>query len=157
MQSLQGSPSVSSLGALDALPEGVKRCLAYLWQRSGDISPEGVSLAQLADVAGISAAELSAVFRRSLGLRPVEVLLMLRLERSLGLLENTTLPIAEVAAICGFRGAPHYFKVFWSAFSMAPLTYRSAARLGQAVRAQSPTLLGLLAQQAMNAGSPARR
>jgi transcriptional regulator GlxA family with amidase domain len=148
---------VSSLAALDALPDGVKRCLAYLRQRSGDIGPEGVSLARLAEVAGLSASELSAMFRRSLGLRPVEVLLLLRLERSLGLLENTTLPIAEVAAICGFRGAPHYFKVFWSAFSMAPLDYRSAARLGQAARAQSPTLLGLLAQQALNGGDPAHR
>jgi transcriptional regulator GlxA family with amidase domain len=151
MQSVQSSQPVGSRAALDALPEGVKRCLAYLAQRSADVSPEGVSMAQLADVAGLSAGELSRMFRRSLGLRPVEVLLMLRLERSLGLLENTTLPVAEVATLCGFRGAPHYFKVFWFAFSMSPLDYRSGARLGPVPRAQSPTLIGLVAQQALSA------
>lgn len=75
---------------------------------------------------------------------------MARLDRSLVLLEGTTLSIAEVAAASGFRGAPHYFKVFWFAFSLAPLDYREAVARGQRPSMRSSALQGLRAQQVLS-------
>jgi transcriptional regulator GlxA family with amidase domain len=131
------------------LTESVSRCLAYLRDESTNLGAPGLSLERLSALAGVSPKQLSRDFRSALGLRPMEVLLMARIDRSLVLLESTTLPIAEVAAASGFRGAPHYFKVFWFAFSMAPLDYRDAVARGQRPSMRSSALQGLRAQHVL--------
>lgn len=130
-----------------ALPEGVRRALPLLRANAAELGSGALSLEALARAAGSTPGELSRAFRESLGLRPLEVALLLRLDRSLGLLEHTALPIAEVAALCGFLGAPHYLKVFWSAFSMTPSAYREAVASGRARRLRSTSLAGLVAQR----------
>jgi AraC family transcriptional regulator of adaptative response / DNA-3-methyladenine glycosylase II len=132
------------------LPESVSRCLAYLHDSSTNLGAGGLSFERLSALAGVPSKQLSRDFRSALGLRPMEVLLMARLDRSLVLLEGTTLPIAEVAAASGFRGAPHYFKVFWFAFSLAPLDYREAVARGQRPSMRSSALQGLRAQQVLS-------
>ena len=138
-------PIPEQLDPRASLPESVSRCLAYL----RDACAAGLSLERLSALAGVSAKQLSRDFRSALGLRPMEVLLMARIDRSLVLLESTTLPVAEVAAASGFRGAPHYFKVFWFAFSMAPLDYRDAVARGQRPSMRSSALQGLRAQHVL--------
>jgi transcriptional regulator GlxA family with amidase domain len=130
-----------------ALPESVRRALPLLLANATELGTGALSLEALARAAGSTPRELSRAFRESLGLRPLEVALLLRLDRSLGLLEHTALPIAELAALCGFLGAPHYLKVFWSAFSMTPLDYREDRAQGRLRRLRSTSLAGLIAQR----------
>jgi transcriptional regulator GlxA family with amidase domain len=132
-----------------ALPADVRRALQLLRANATELGSGALSLEALARAVGSTPRELSRAFRESLGLRPLEVALLLRLDRSLGLLEHTGLPIAEVAALCGFLGAPHYLKVFWSAFSMTPSDYREACTTGRARRLRSTSLAGLIAQRVL--------
>jgi transcriptional regulator GlxA family with amidase domain len=136
-----------------ALPEGVRRALELLRENAGELGSGALTLEALARAAGSTPRELSRAFRETLGLRPLEVVLLLRLNRSLALLEHTALPIAEVAALCGFLGAPHYLKVFWSAFSMTPLDYREARDGGHGRRSRSTSLAGLIAQRVLEPGA----
>jgi transcriptional regulator GlxA family with amidase domain len=131
------------------LPDAVRRALQHLRESAAELGNDTISIDQLARSAGISPRDLSRAFRETLGLRPLEVALLLRLDRSLGLLEHTRLPVAEVAALCGFLGAPHYLKVFWSAFSMTPFDYREACAKGSGARSRSSSLAGLIAQRVL--------
>jgi transcriptional regulator GlxA family with amidase domain len=136
-----------ALGPSVALPDGVRRALEVLRKNAAELGSGALSLEDLARAAGSTPRDLSRAFRETLGLRPLEVALLLRLDRSLRLLEHTALPIAEVAALCGFLGAPHYLKVFWSAFSMTPLDYREDRAQGRVRRLRSTSLAGLIAQR----------
>jgi transcriptional regulator GlxA family with amidase domain len=138
-----------ALPTVVALPDGVRRALELMRRNAFELGSGALTLEQLALAVGATPHELSRAFREALGLRPLEVALLLRLDRSLGLLEHTALPIAEVAALCGFLGAPHYLKVFWSAFSMTPLDYREARARGRGRRSRSTALAGLIAQRVL--------
>lgn len=137
------APGAPPPPCLQPLPEQVGRCLEHLRRRASELGNDAVTLEELTSLSGLTHERLSREFRRSLGLRPLEVALLFRLERSLSLLEHTGLPVAEIAALCGFRGAPHYLKVFWFAFSMSPLDYREAAARGRAERLRSVAMRAL--------------
>jgi transcriptional regulator GlxA family with amidase domain len=48
----------------------------------------------------------------------------LRLERAKSLLEQTTMPIVEVAVACGFVSASHFSKMYRSVLGVAPTRSR---------------------------------
>lgn len=77
---------------------------------------EPLALAEVAGFAGLSQRRLQRLFRRYLNCSPSQHYLHLRLQRGRLLLLQTSLPIAEVAARCGFAGIrrfnSHYFKVY---------------------------------------------
>ena len=86
--------------------------------------PEGLSIASLARQLDMGEHRFTRLFRRSTGSTPYQFLLKKRLERARTLLENTTLPIAELALEAGFGSQSHFTSVFRQHFSVTPVAYR---------------------------------
>jgi AraC-like DNA-binding protein len=64
--------------------------------------PRTLTVARLADAAGLGASQFHVLFRRDTGKTPREMLADIRLDRACALLRDTTLPIAEIALAVGF-------------------------------------------------------
>lgn len=68
---------------------------------------EELSLARLAEVAGVSASHLKTQFRRSTGLAVHEYVVRRRVERAKALLSRGELPASQVALAAGFAHKSH--------------------------------------------------
>lgn len=91
-----------------ALPRGLSR--PQLRRVTGFIEAhldQDLSLARLADVAGVSASHLKTLFRRSLGLPVHEYVIQRRVERAKALLVAGHLPASQVALEAGFSHQSH--------------------------------------------------
>ena len=87
---------------------------------AGDLAVEDV-----ASATGISASLLYRLFREE-GSTPLAYLRSVRLRRAKQyLLENPKMPIAEIAARCGFSDSAYFCKVFRDAEHMTPGAYRA--------------------------------
>jgi PAS domain S-box-containing protein len=97
----------------------------------GSLGPLGVG--DLARVAGCSLDQLGRRMRRVFGLSPTQYLLRERVDRAARLLSTTDVPIAEVAARCGFYDQAMLTRHFGRLVGLTPAQYRSqhrAERLG---------------------------
>jgi AraC family transcriptional regulator len=85
---------------------------------------EPLSLEALAQQVGFSPYHFTRVFRQALGASPHQFVLRQRLERARQLLEQTDLPLAQVAVACGFAHQSHMTQVFAQRLGCTPRTYR---------------------------------
>lgn len=90
------------------LPRGLtrlqrQRLVEYIEAHLG----ETLTLAQLADVVGISASHLKVLFRRSIGMPVHAYVVQRRVERARALLLNSDLPLSQVALEVGFAHQSH--------------------------------------------------
>jgi AraC family transcriptional regulator len=85
-----------------------------------------LTLGTLAEVAHLSEYHLARMFRTSFGLPPAAWIAQQRVERARLLLRTTTLPLAQVAARCGYANASHFSHRFREAVGVAPTLYRQA-------------------------------
>lgn len=83
-----------------------------------------LTLDMIADSAHVSVSKCCRIFRRFSSYSPVSFLNQLRLGQSCVLLLNTELPIARVAASCGFPQPAHFSRVFQKTFGCTPREYR---------------------------------
>lgn len=137
---------VDAKAAFDAplvLPRAVEKCLTYAREHLQSSPELPLSLDALAEVSGVSPQHVCRLFKRTLALGPMECVRLLRLERSLTLLERTDLQVQEVARRCGFASAFHYSRAFRDAFGRSPLQYKKAFRQGHIPRGHSPVLRAL--------------
>ena len=87
-----------------------------------------MQIEDLGRMVGVSRRQLERLFRETLGRTPGAEIQRLRLERARELLAQSDLPIADVAAACGF-GTPEYLAtLFKKATGLTPLRYRSTVR-----------------------------
>jgi AraC-like DNA-binding protein len=73
---------------------------------------EPVSVADMAERAGLSASRFSRVFRARFGRPPHQFLLHLRIQRAQDLLHHTSLTLQQIAVQCGFTDVHHFAKAF---------------------------------------------
>lgn len=85
---------------------------------------ESLSLEQLAEVAGMSASNLSLVFRQKLQSSPIHFFTFLKIQRACYLLEFTNLRIKEVAYQIGYNDPFHFSRVFTNIMGKSPRTFR---------------------------------
>ncbi|MBM7789662.1 AraC family transcriptional regulator [Tenggerimyces flavus] len=91
---------------------------------------DDLSLRDLAGVANASPAHLSRLFRRTLGLSPIQYLRRHRLDHAKRLLTDTDLAVAQVAAAVGYADGFYFSRTFRRAEGMSPTQYRHARRPG---------------------------
>lgn len=87
-----------------------------------DCFHENVSLAQLADLAGLSAFHLARVFTKEIGVPPHSYQLQIRLKKATDLLAAGK-PLVEVALATGFCDQSHFQKAFKRKFGITPGQY----------------------------------
>jgi AraC family transcriptional regulator len=91
---------------------------------------DNVTMAEVAQAAGVHPVHLARVFRRYLGCTPGEYLRQRRLERSRTLLRETTRPLAAIALSCGYTDQSHFANAFKRDTHQTPGAYRRRARDG---------------------------
>ena len=84
---------------------------------------QNVSLSDMAGVVALSPVHFARQFKRTTGATPHQHLLNLRIERAKRLLAGP-LPIAEIAARCGFSHQEHLTRVFGRVVGLTPSAYR---------------------------------
>ncbi len=84
----------------------------------------GISLSDLAGVAGLSRMHFAAQFRATTGYRPREYLLHQRIEHAKSLLANSEMALAEVALAVGFCTQAHFSTVFKRITGNTPASWR---------------------------------
>ena len=106
MRVLALRPSTSRVGALP------KWRLRRVQEHLAANIAEPISLADMADAAGLSRMHFAAQFREATGCRPHEYLLQHRIERAKQMLVGTDTTLVEVALSVGFQTQSHFSTVF---------------------------------------------
>lgn len=86
-----------------------------------------LSPSELASMIGVSKRQLERLFRRHLNITPARYYLTLRLNEAKRLLEQSSMPIIDVAIACGFNSAGHFSYRYRSYFSVSPRQARVQA------------------------------
>jgi AraC family transcriptional regulator len=110
---------------INALPKWRLRRVEEYVQANFD---SGISLSDLAKVAGLSRMHFAAQFRAATGYSPREYLLNQRIEHAKSLLLNTETPLAQVALTVGFSSQAHFSTVFKRITSETPARWRCASK-----------------------------
>lgn len=97
-----------------------------------------LSTARLAKRAEVSVAHFSRIFRDATGASPHQYVLAARLDLARKLLAQSNLPIARIAAECGFCSQSHLTASFRDAHSATPAQYRTHFRLRSTVPGEPP-------------------
>ena len=87
-----------------------------------------LSLAELAEVASLSRAHFSTMFRRTTGQSPFSFLRRYRLQRAKELLRDERMTVADVAAAVGIPDPYYFSRAFRRAEGVSPRQYRQASR-----------------------------
>jgi transcriptional regulator GlxA family with amidase domain len=102
----------------------IEQSIAYMAQNLG----RPLQVATLAAKASISPSHFFALFKRRIGLAPMDYFTRLRMDRACLLLETTSLSVKEVAAELGYEDPFYFSRVFKSVNRLAPSDYRLARR-----------------------------
>ncbi len=89
---------------------------------------EDLSLEVLAAQSGFSAYHFARLFRQATGESPHQFVLRQRIEHAQRLLDEADLPLAQVAAACGFANQSHFTQVFKRYLGYTPRAYQARAR-----------------------------
>lgn len=85
-----------------------------------------MTLADLAELVGMSQFHFGRLFKQSLGLSPYQYLLQQRVERAKQLLKHTAdKSIVEIALECGFNSHSHFGRKFRQLTGITPKAYRT--------------------------------
>ena len=85
---------------------------------------EPLSCVELAAGCGVSARQMERLFRKYLGRTPRRYYLQLRLQRARRLLNESSLPVMEVALACGFVSPSHFAKCYREQYNQVPKSTR---------------------------------
>jgi transcriptional regulator GlxA family with amidase domain len=121
------APRAGKISQLVATPSPNDPTLSVTRQWALDQLHTPLTLADLADHAGLSIRSLSRRFRAETGESPLQWLLEQRLRRARELLETTGLSAAEVARTAGFGTADNLRLHFLQRTGQTPTAYRRAA------------------------------
>lgn len=122
LQIERGDPRILPLSHLTD-PRLVKALVQMLADPARDYSLE-----ELAGISGMSRSLFADRFSDGFGRPPMELLKTIRLQRALGLLRETKLPIRVVAMAVGFGSRSYFSRAFRAAFGTDPTTLRARAQ-----------------------------
>jgi AraC family transcriptional regulator len=100
----------------------LRRVLAYIQERLAS----DLSLAEIAEVAGISASHFKMLFKQSVGVPVHRYVLQKRIERAAELLTRTQVPLCDVALQAGFANQSHMALCLRRSMGVTPKALRDA-------------------------------
>lgn len=90
-----------------------------------------LTVTQLAGVANMSASNLHAIFKQSMGTSPMAYLMQFRLSLAAEMLCGTHLTVAEIAESVGMYDQFYFSKCFKKSYGVSPLQYRKERHAAQ--------------------------
>lgn len=108
----------------DVLDKGQSRALAGLMRQLQRQPEQTWTLADMARRAGMSRTRFAEYFGQVTGMTPFRYLAACRMDRAAKLLQETDLPIAEIAMRCGYRSERSFRATFAQAHHLRPLAFR---------------------------------
>lgn len=111
-------PALSAPTALP--PHAARRVQDYLHTHLA----QPIGMAELVQVAGLSPAHFSRLFRASFGMPPHQYLLQLRIGQAKLMLQSQNHSMLEVALLCGFANAQHFSRTFSKITGLSPSSFR---------------------------------
>lgn len=103
--------------------ERLNRALKYMQAHHG----ENLRIKTLADLAGVSVAQLERHFRRVFQLTPQQLLTKMRIESAMRLLQDDQ-SIAAIGQICGFADQSAFARQFKATVGMTPRDFRTLTK-----------------------------
>lgn len=113
-------PDELQVGGLPAPPADDEPILARALTIMEDAMEEPISCAGIARRIGLSLRQLQRLFRSRLGTGPLQYYRRMRLARAHALLQQTGLPVTEVAFSAGFASPEHFSRIYRQAFGRPP-------------------------------------
>lgn len=113
------------LHGISSCRDSVRLCIEYMQQHMS----EHITLKQLGELTGYSPLHIMRIFREDTQQSPHEYLSGLRMSYARRLLADTSIPVSELAAECGFSSESYFFTSFRKLNGITPGEYRAAARL----------------------------
>lgn len=101
-------------------PRALKDVIDYI----GDNLGNDLTLVEIARTAHMSPYHFSRLFKRSTGLTPHRYVIERRVQRASELLSGSTLPISEIALLCGFANQSHLNRHFKRLLGLSPRALR---------------------------------
>ena len=91
---------------------------------------DNASVEALADRVGVGTRQLCRLFDKHLGASPGQIARTARVQRAKRLLDDTQLPMTEIASLAGFRSLRRFNAVFAEVYKRAPTKIRRGQRNG---------------------------
>lgn len=88
-----------------------------------------ITLDELARVVGLNKTALCRYVRSKTGITPLDLVRFIRLSCAATLLEETDLPIGEIAERVGYRSLPTFSRTFKDCFTLSPAAYRKCSQI----------------------------
>ena len=101
----------------------VERCVETIGQRFDD---PAFNIAALAETVGVNRCRLSRLFRERKRISPIEYLVARRLQKGLSLLRESSLPISDIAARCGYADPDYFSKSVRAVTGLSPRRFRGS-------------------------------
>lgn len=80
----------------------------------------------LAEMACLSPSHFKTLFKQQLSCTPLEYITNLRMEKAIGLLRHTDLPISLIVEKCGYYSSASFNKRFYEYYHQTPLKFRKS-------------------------------
>ncbi len=100
--------------------EYVQKALAYIHQ---NFTTE-ITVSQLSGLLSLNRTYFSGIFKKIMGIAPVEYLIQYRIKHACRLLRSTSLSVADIATSVGFSGLVNFSIRFKQAMGCSPQAYR---------------------------------
>lgn len=102
----------------------VSAAVAYLQKNYA----QKISLEDLSAIAALNKSYLVRLFKKEMGLTPIEYLNHIRLSAAKEMLEHSAAPLKVIAARCGYDTPAYFVSRFRLAFGLTPEEYRKKSR-----------------------------
>lgn len=83
-----------------------------------------ISIPILAKMENMCVSLFNSTFKKTLGITPTKYIIKLRMQYAIELLENSDIPINEIATMCGYKDANFFIRTFKERLKVPPLVYR---------------------------------
>ncbi|MER8440095.1 GlxA family transcriptional regulator [Mesorhizobium sp. M1312] len=113
-------PASDRQSTINANQTGVCKPIAEVIRMMEEHIEDPLPLRDIAKCVGRSQRQIERLFSQMLSASPMRYYLHLRLLHAKRLIEQTELPIVEIAIACGFASASHFSKCFRNAFGINP-------------------------------------
>ena len=110
-------------------PQKINKDVAFIKNYIKQHFREDLNLDTLAEASHINKYYLAHLFKKSVGISPIEYLIQTRIRESKILLETTNYPISDIAAITGFSSQSFFAQSFKRVTNETPSQYRKSKNI----------------------------